>query len=280
MISQSNLYKCLSLSALLLSSAAVHAGLILSDDFNNGNVRDPEVYSGGATANFWTNAGSESGGQFEAVVANTSGFTGRNLNSVALTDAWEFFNQEITLSVRGINFTDTSTNGKSIPLANMQTFFGFGSSGSTAWAADDGISLQVRPNGGYNFRLSSDQPNNWGTNIASQTGVNGINGFDLTLGPGTTGVDYRLTIFNDDADIVNTGNLAIEQGDWDSAIANTSRFSIQVQESVNPAVDPEQEFTFNIDSLQISTIPEPTSAHLLGCGLMIVVALRRFYAAR
>ena len=266
----------LSAAGFLSALGSVQAGPILTEDFANDLLRDPEAFSGGSTVNFWTNNGSESGGQYSVTVANTSGFTGSNKNTTSLSDAWEFFTQEITLSARGISFTDTSVNGKTLPLTNTQAFFGFGSSGNTAWAAPDGISLQIKGDGATFLRLSSDQPNTWGTTAASEPAVAGLDGFDLTLGPGTTGVDYTLTLFNDGPEIVKTGNFAIELADWDSAVSNTSRLSIQVQEAFSPDIDADQQFTFTLDSVHITaTVPEPLSGLLLASGLGALFVLRR-----
>jgi hypothetical protein len=263
--------------SIVVGAAAMHASastVILQDDFNNASNTAPEIFTGGSTADFWSTHASETGGQLQFGVLNSGPYTGTTKTSI-FSGAWDFFTQPITMSVRGLTFTDTSLNGKTFGKNFMNTRFGFTSDTSNAWSGNDGVTVNVRGDGAVSLWFSNNQNNAWGsTPWQTSTNITGITGFDLTLEKGATGVDYTLTIFNAGADVVATGNLAIEPGDWSSAVANTSALFIASQESFTTTNDTDQRYLSTIDSFTLSTIPTP-AALPAGLGLLGIAAMKR-----
>jgi len=270
------------ISVSVMAAVGLQAGVILLDNFDNGDVRHANQFSGGSTNNFWggsadTANGSkieETGGKLAMTVVNEAANNTRNLRTVNFSSEWDFFSKAITVKVRGISFEDVGTTA--IPLANMRMGYSFIANGDLFGGIGNtnAIRFLVQGDGKIELMLRKDSANSTIYNNGNLA-VSGVTGFDLTLGPGTGNTAYSLTVYNSGADVTTSGTLAMTAADWNSAVPNTSRISLVATESVS-VNDLNQKFTAYTDSIEV--IPEPATVGMLGLGSLIALLIRRAVA--
>lgn len=215
--------------------------------------------SGSLPVLFWnppaTSAGgskfAEFGGNLLGTLFNESGSTTRSMTSINPSASWNFFTQAVTWKVRGLNITTTG-----LPPANAYLWFSIfspqtslGAVATSAYAANDGITVRFDGNGQISLYAKKDTDSNLGTLIKS-TSSGTINGFDLTLGPSSgTNVPYTFVIKKvSGGDVTYTGNWAVTQAEWsDGGDGSTSHLQIFAQEN-SSGVDTTQKFTFTVGS--------------------------------
>jgi hypothetical protein len=259
------------ISGSVMLAGGLQAGVILLDDFNNGDVKNANQFSGGTTNNFWgastdSSNGSkveETGGKLAMTVVNEAANYTRNLRTVNFSSEWDFFSKDITVKVRGISFSDTGSTA--MPLNNMRMAYSFVANGDLFGGTGNtnAIRFLVQGDGKIELMLRKDSANSTIYNNGNLA-VSGITGFDLRLGPGTGNTAYSLTVYNSGADVTTSGTLAMTAADWNSAVPNTSRISLVATESVS-VNDLNQKFTAYTDSIEI--VQEPAA---VGVALYIV----------
>ena len=192
-------------------------GATLHDDFDNGNYRDVNSYPTGSANNFWSAqtqyAEDTPGSQLVQTIDSSGGnFKSANSTSGSYSRDFSFFDQTLTLRVRGISFDGTTGTGTNLTATQMQQWYAFMGNHTVALNAQDSLWLDVRGDGRIRVRSRIDGAylgsNGSGNNVyVDEVTVANVTGFDLTLQPGVTGTDYDLTVYGDSTTQVS-GNVS------------------------------------------------------------------------
>ncbi|MGB0372996.1 MAG: hypothetical protein ACPGN3_16825 [Opitutales bacterium] len=274
----------LSIITLLAPSILLAEETILSDTFSDGVLLDAELFDGARKQGFWEFPNTdlikttEVGGKLNiAYTFEEDGFG--NVwggHSSEQTAAWDFFSQEIILSVRGLSID-------AFPTA-VRSYYGFTPKSSSSYAQDDGIALLVQGDGTVELlaHIDSGGPRNFGNiTFISEYVPNGISGFDLALdGTNGSGVDYTVTLYHDGDTISRTGQITgmtvdnwSDVKDGDGGLGH-SRLMTRIQ------TQSREDFTYQISEISIKRvdIPEPLSIVAILGILSTVVVIRRKHA--
>lgn len=186
----------------------------LHADFDTGDYRDLNLYSGGSMNNFWSSQSQYSedtaGSQLVQTIDSSAGnYKSGNSVSGSYSPNFSFFDQTLTLNVRGISFDGTTGTGADLADTQMQQIYSFMGDGTVPSTVSDSIYAEVRGDG--RVRLKARIDGSWldagDGNAFAEVTVANITGFDLTLEPGGIGTDYALTIFGDTTNQVS-GNVS------------------------------------------------------------------------
>lgn len=272
-------------AVIFLFPAVGRADLI--DNFDNGVIADSDSIGGyWDTVSFGgsANAISEAGGRITFTVgdddgSNESDFGAAGIFSNGFRSDLNFLSNSVTLQVRGIEFQ--STGSPFVSPTERLLRVGFVSSGNNAFAADDAVYLRIFETGvSVRSKINQANMNGQGTEQANLGAINGVDGVDLQIGPGSAGMlDYSLTAYFPGGSIAGStsGSFGYDASQWNQG-DHSSRLLVLAQE-LNVSGG-NQVFTASLDSVSTTSVPEPSSLLFSALAAFGVGWSRRRAAAR
>ncbi len=236
------------------------------DDFDNGVVADSDSTVGyWGTTSFGGSANdiSEAGSSLTFTIGdndgtNESNFGGASIFSNDFHSEFDFLSSPVMIKVRGIQFG--STGSPFVGSTQRHLRVGFVSSGTNAFAADDAVFARIFETGvSVRSKINETNMNGQGTEQVNLGALNGVGGIDLQIGPGSAGMlDYSLiAYFPTGATAGSTsGSFSYDASQWNQGDPS-SRLLVMAQEL--DVSGGNQVFTASLDSVSVTSVPEPSS---------------------
>ena len=243
-----------------------NAGADLIDNFDNGVVADSD-----ATAGYWdtmsfggsANDISEAGSDLTFTIGDNDGsnendFGGASIFSHDFHSDFNFLSSTVLIKVRGIEFASTGPSFVGTTQRHLRV--GFVSSGQNAFEADDAVFARIFETGvSVRSKANEANTNGQGTEQADLGALNGVGGIDFQIGPASSGsLGYSLTAYFPSGAVAGatSGTFAYDGSLWNQG-DHSSRLLVMAQELNVSGGD--QVFTASLDSISITSVPEPAS---------------------
>lgn len=234
------------------------------DNFDNGVVADNDTTVGywdtlsfGGSANDISEASSDLTFTIgDSDGSNESDFGGASIFSHDFHSDLNFLSSTVLIKVRGIEFASTGPSFVGVTQRHLRV--GFVSSGQSAFEADDAVFARIFETGvSVRSKINEADTNGQGTEQANLGALNGVGGIDFQIGPAANGtLGYSLTAyFPSGATAGSTsGTFAYDASQWNQG-DHSSRLLVMAQELNVSGGD--QVFTASLDSISITSVPEP-----------------------